>query len=648
MLAGMVRRTLWILFLILATLTVGAGVAGFLITLPGERITPSGLKRNQALYVTMRDGTRIAVDLWLPESYRDGRIPTILRATRYGRARKVTVLGRLLWKLGVLKDAGLNRNFGPTMGVPEFNRRGYAAVVVDGRGSGASFGSRRAECAPEEIADYGEVIDWIVRQPWSDGTVGAWGISQDALNIELVASLGKPELKAIATLYTTMDSQFTTAGFGGIYNRENVKKWADRNKVVDANKPACPPDNFRCRFTNTVIFAGAKPVDDPRGSELLAEAVAARDNYDVLESWGTLLYRGDPLGKSDLTMADIMPYGVRSRIEASGVPIFSIYGWLDAGLAFSGLAHYNHFNNPQVVLIGPFSHGGLFDADPYRPADTPAKPDHDEQLRMVTDFFDDFVKGESPSKPERMVRYFTFGADTWRDTSVWPPAGLEPVAFFLEEGATARVSPAGSGADTMNVDFSTGSGNLSRYRSIVEATDIVYPQRSADTAKLLHYDSDPMTTDVELTGSPVAKLFVSTTREDGAFYVYIDDVAPDGSVTYLTEGVLRGLFHKTSSRPGPYETFGVDRAYWKEDAEPMEPGKVYPLDIEMFPVSALVRKGHRLRFSLSGADADAMPRIPAEGPAPQVTFHRTESARSMILVPMAPFPGSARGSEDSP
>ena len=638
-----VLRRILIVFLAFAVLVPAAAVgAGMLIRLPGELRTPSGLVRNQAVYVNTRDGTRIAVDLWLPEDYTGGRIPAILRATRYGRAKRIAPLGRLAWRLGFLEDAGINRNFGPTLGVPPLNRHGYAVVVADGRGSGASFGSRRAECAPEEIEDYGEVIDWIVRQPWSNGRVGAWGISQDALNIEMVASLGRPALQAVATLYTTLDSQFTTAGFGGLYNRENVRRWAEHNRIVDANQPPCPPGLNTCRFMSTWVFAGAKPVDGPEGKRLLAEAVAARKNYDVFASWGTLLYRGDPLGQSGLTMAEIMPFGVRERIEASGVPFFSIYGWLDAGLAFSGLVHFNNFTNPQEVHIGPFSHAGLYDADPFATANASVHPDHDEQMEMVAAFFDRHLKGEAAA-PTRVVRYDTLGAGTWRSTTVWPPEGLEPVRYFFDAGGRATLDPQGSGSDTMEVDFATGSGSLSRYRSIVQATDIVYPDRAAATGRLLHYDSDPMAQDMELTGSPVAELHVASTREDGAFFVYLDDIAPDGAVTYLTEGVLRGIFHKTSSRPGPYRTLGVDRAYWKEDAEPLEPGKVYEMDIEMFPVSALVRKGHRLRFSLAGADADAMPRVPETGPAPRITVQRAMFKRSQVTVPMAPFlTGGAR------
>jgi hypothetical protein len=653
-----VRRLLVLLALLVVSVPlVAIALAGLLIRLPGERATPSGLRRNQALYVTMHDGTRIAVDLWLPEDYAGGRIPAVLRATRYGRAKRIKPLGRLLWKAGFLKDEGINRQFGPTLGVPELNRRGYAVIVADGRGSGASFGSRRAECAPEEIEDYGEVLDWIVRQRWSNGRVGAWGISQDALNIEMVAGLGKPQLKAIATLYTTLDSQFTTAGFGGLYNRENVRRWADHNRTLDANEPPCPPGINMCRFMSTQVFAGAKPVDGPEGPALLAEAVATRRNYDVFASWGTLLYRGDPLGRSGLTMDEIMPYGVRPAIEASRIPFFSLYGWLDAGLAMSGLIHYTNFSNPQIVQIGPYSHAGLFDADPFNPPDTPAQPDHDGQMAMVGEFFDRYLKSDEAPEPERFVRYDTLGAGTWRTTAVWPPLGMTPVVYEFGANGAAReasrqaatdisavTSTPEAGADVMEVDFTARSGPLSRYRSIVQATDIVYPDRAAATGRLLHYDSEPMEADMELTGSPVATLFVSSTREDGAFFVYIDDVAPDGKVTYLTEGVLRGLFHKTSSRPGPYRTLAVPRAYWKEDAEPMEPGKVDRMAIEMFPVSARILRGHRLRFSLAGADADAMTRVPEKGPAPRVTVYRDGANRSSITVPLAPFSGNGEGS----
>jgi putative CocE/NonD family hydrolase len=609
---------------------------GSLVPLPGDARTPSGLKRDRALYVTASDGTRIAIDVWLPAGYRGGGIPTIIRATRYGRAREVKPLGRLLWKVGLLDDPVFASNVGPTLGVDHFSRRGYAVVVIDGRGSGASFGSRRAECAPEEIRDFGEVLDWIVRQPWSNERVGAWGISQDGLNIEMLAGQGRPQLKAIAPLYTTMDSQFTTAGDGGVYNRENVIKWAAFNHWADLNKSGCTAGQWLCELKYRFILGGAKPVDGPDGRKLLRQAVAQRHNYDVVQGWGSLLYREDPLGKSGLSMKDIMPYGVKAKIEATRVPIFSYYGWQDAGLSYSGLVHYINFSNPQIIAIGPFSHGARFNADPYRPDNPPPKPNMDQQLEQVADFFDRYVKASAPP-PQSHVTYYTLGSNLWRDTESWPPAGLAQQSFFLGNNGTAASTELGQGADPMKVDFNTSSGVFTRYRSIIDASDIDYPGRARTTARLLHYDSPPLDADQEFTGSGIARLFLSTTGTDGAIFVYVDDIGPDGHAYYLTEGVLRLLFNKPLVRPPPYKSLAVDRGYWKEEAAPLQPGRTYSFDVELFPISALIRRGHRLRFSFAGADSGSMSRVPPTGPAPILTLYHSQALPSAVLLPMRPW-----------
>jgi putative CocE/NonD family hydrolase len=617
----------------LVLLPVLALIAGSLVPLPGDARTPSGLKRDRALYVTASDGTKIAIDVWLPADYRGGRIPAIIRATRYGRAREVEPLGRLLWKLGLLDDPVFAANVGPTLGVDHFSRRGYAVVVIDGRGSGASFGSRRAECAPEEIRDFAEVLDWVIRQPWSNGSVGAWGISQDGLNIEMLAGQGRPQLKAIAPLYTTMDSQFTTAGDGGVYNRENVIKWAAFNHWADLDKSGCAAGQFLCELKYRFILGGAKPVDGGDGEALLRQAVAQRHNYDVVQGWGTLLYREDPLGKSGLSMKDIMPYGVMAQIEASQVPVFSYYGWQDAGLSYSGLVHYINFSNPQIITIGPFSHGARFNADPYRPDNPPPKPNLDQQLEQVADFFDSYVKGSAPP-PQSRVTYYSLGSDVWRTTRSWPPTGLTQQAFFLGNNGTAAPDQPGDGADQMKVDFNASSGVFTRYRSIIDASDIDYPDRARTTLKLLHYDTPSFAADEEITGSGIAHLFLTSTRSDGAIFVYVDDVAPDGHAFYLTEGVLRLLFNKPSVRPPPYKSLAVSRGYWKDEAEPLQPGRTYSFDVELFPVSALIRRGHRLRFSFAGADSGAMSRVPTDGPPPSLTLYHRRALASAVLLPM--------------
>ena len=90
----------------------------------------------------MRDGVRITVDVWLPEGIESGtRLPTMIRATRYWRARGL-----------VDAPIGSDSNFDEA---ERWNGAGYALVLVDARGSGASFGIRRFELAEDEVRDYG-------------------------------------------------------------------------------------------------------------------------------------------------------------------------------------------------------------------------------------------------------------------------------------------------------------------------------------------------------------------------------------------------------------------------------------------------------------------------------------------------------------
>src|SRR6185503_4690770 len=108
----------------------------------------------RSLYLTMRDGVKIAVTVVLPKDLpADQKIPAILNMTRYWRGRQ----------------GGEPNAFIPA--------HGYAMVFVDARGTGASFGVWRAPFSQDEVKDYNEVANWIVTQPWSNGNIGAMGNS---------------------------------------------------------------------------------------------------------------------------------------------------------------------------------------------------------------------------------------------------------------------------------------------------------------------------------------------------------------------------------------------------------------------------------------------------------------------------------------
>ena len=97
---------------------------------------------------------------------------------------------------------------------------------------------------------------------------------------------------------------------------------------------------------------------------------------------------------------------------------------------------------------------------------------------------------------------------------------------------------------------------------------------------------------------------MASTASDGAFYVYLEDVDADGTVSYLTEGQLRAIHRRTSDEESPLKLFVPPRTFRREDSMPLVPGALAELRFGLHPVSALVRKGHRLRVAIAGHDKD--------------------------------------------
>ena len=94
-------------------------------------------------------------------------------------------------------------------------------MTVDARGSGTSFGQWYIPWSPEEIADLGEVVDWIVAQSWSNGRVGTFGVSYDGNTAEMVATLNHPAVKAVVTQYSDFDVYAYLLRPGGIETTKN-------------------------------------------------------------------------------------------------------------------------------------------------------------------------------------------------------------------------------------------------------------------------------------------------------------------------------------------------------------------------------------------------------------------------------------------
>ena len=632
---------------LLRILLIGVGlialalIVGAVFTpLPGEVLTPAGFKRNSAHYVAAEDGVRIAIDVWLPaELDADDTVPALIEGSRYWRATRVTALGRLLNFLGQEAPGA-----GPDGFAAYFSSRGYAYVTVDVRGTGASFGVHDAEYSRQEMADYASVINWIIAQPWSNGRAGAVGVSYSGTTAELMTTTGHPALRAVAPLYADFDAQFHLVRPGGAYQPAFVEAWnnlvsaMDRNDICGVMAFGGPPtEGVEC-LVGRALVGGVKPVDADERLTLLSQAVAEHNSPDVVAMVQRLEHRDSAWGNVDYKASDAFPYGRKAEIEASGVPMYVVTGWFDAATTDGALARFASFSNPQTVTIGPFSHGGQFDTDPYQPPGGELAMSRADQLADVEGFFAAHLKDHGPP-PATGLRYFVQGAGTFRSADVWPPARVSEQTLYLaaEKQLTPTAPASGGGVDEYRVDYTAGTGGATRWLTQLGGADVHYTDREAATTGLLRFETRPFEVDTELTGTVVVNLWLSANRADGAVHAYLDDVGPDGTVRYLSEGVLRLIHRATSADPAPYPTFGVNRSFLESDAQPMPNEEPQLVAVPLFATSALIRAGHRLRLSIGGADATSFARYPAEGTAPKWEVHRSSARASSVTLPLAPW-----------
>jgi hypothetical protein len=170
----------------------------------------------------------------------------------------------------------------------------------------------------------------------------------------------------------------------------------------------------------------------------------------------------------------------------------------------------------------------------------------------------------------------------------------------------------------------------------------VYPDRAAEDKKLLVYTSAPLETDLEITGTPVLTLEMSSTTSDGALHAYLEDVSSEGRVTYVDEGILRVIDRKeVDPKSLPYEPLGPAHSFLRKDAEPLTPGDSARIRFSFYPTSVLIRKRHRIRIALAGADASVFQRYPAHG-TPTWTVYREARQASFIDLPVRQSKGFRR------
>jgi len=585
------------------------------------RAAPASFKgwRRESRYLTMRDGVRIAVDIYLPRDIAaTDKLPAILHQTSYHRSHAFR------WPLGLFLD-------GPGGLVELFVSRGYAWIDVDVRGSGASFGTRPMPWAPDEVRDGAEIVDWIVRQPWSSGVVGATGISYAGTAAEMLLINRHPAVKAIAPRFSLYDVYPDVAFPGGIHLAWFTEAWARLNRDLDANRlPSDVPWYAR------LAISSVRSVDEDGDGRLLAAALKEHAaNYDP-HLWALDVTYRDDVPRGAPGAADrFSPHSFARQIAASGAAVYGYSGWLDGAYQLAAIKRYWALGGASTrLIVGPWDHGGRRQISPDASSPAVAFDQAAELLR----FFDHHLRGRANGiEAEAPVHYFTMGEERWKSAARWPPPSRTWSLYPDEGGKLSSTPPQAAETDRYAADFTAGTGIATRWRALLGGIGAPpYPDRIRRDAQLLVYTSPPLEEAVEVTGHPVVRLLVSASTSDAAVFVYLEDVDESGRVSYVTEGQLRALHRKRVATSPRNATLPIPlRRFTRADGRPLTPDEPATLVFDLLPTSYRFARGHAVRIAISAADIDHFARIPREGPS-TLRIHRGGTNASRVDLPRVP------------
>jgi len=485
-----------------------------------------GWERTSVL-VPMRDEVRIAIDYFRPTI--EGRLheeplPVIWTHTRYERAN--------------LTGGVLNTALDIFPYLVTLIRHGYVVAIVDVRGSGASFGSKVGWFPPEEAQDAYDVTEWLGTQPWSNGRVGMYGLSYLGITQYFAASEAPPHLKAIFPAVAWFDA-YNFAYPGGIFTDRVIRAWG--NGVQASDTSAALPAEWRtilaedhrrearsrgpldCTSLPCSPMGGPiPPVDVDSDATLLRAATHEhRKSPNLHDLTSQLPFRDSKLtGRDEAFHVERSLYPRLDALAAAKIPAYHLGGWYDGFPRETALYWWN-YPGPQKMVIGPWYHPGFAHFDP------------GAEFRR---WFDYWLKGiENGIMDEPPIHYWTLGAPEgteWRSATTWPLPNEERVAFYFGSGPTGSVpsvndgslsrdsSVARSGADPYPVDYTTSVGSDNRWTRTAGggSGSEPYAGLAANDRKALTYTTDVLSADLEVTGHPVAHLWVTSTATDGDFF----------------------------------------------------------------------------------------------------------------------------------
>lgn len=500
--------------------------------------------------VEMPDGTLLAVDVITPAD-RDGPVPAVLIQTRYWRSFDLAIRrGEDALPIGPREDIA-----------KALLRAGYAVVVADVRGTGASEGSWPRPWSEQEVADMGALVDWVAAQPWCDGRLGAEGVSYEGTTALLAATQGRSELKAVLAREIEWDLVDELLAPGGVRNISFVESWGESVALLDAGEV---PDLFRSGAA-FMIKGPARTDADPEGT-ILEEVLANREIPDVASDVSQIRSPKDLWGDGT-PASEVGPSAWLEELAASPSAIGIWGSWWDGATA-DAVLRADAALSLADARIGGWTHEGNKSASPLG-----GSRDSEVDLDEVVGFFDAWLRGDGRA-PVR--QWYVAGPEALESGTQWPETS--PKALYLRQDHTLGASDP-SLRRTLAVDFEASVGDETRWSTGL-LTDVEAPNREKAPG-LLSFASGPLSGTLSAFGEGLFACDLETEGE-AALHVYLEAVQPNGRVRLLTEGLRR-----------------------------VKTGRV---EVPLRPVAFELEPDWAIRLSIAGADAETFERVPASGP----------------------------------
>ena len=551
--------------------------------------------------VPMRDGTRMQADIYRPKDNKT-QYPTIFSRTPYN----------FNWwdvRLGAPRDMTT---------VLDAIKRGYAYVIMNERGHFFSEGNYDILGPP--LTDGEDAIKAITAQPWSNGKVGTIGCSSTAEWQMAVAARDVPG-------FTTMIAQGFGAGVGRVgpyYEQGNWYRggavqmlfiaWLNgEQNQVRPMPPANATQEELIRFSKSFDLAEQSPrVDWSQALRHLPEMdiIKAVDGPKGIFADEMPVATGGAMIKRTPNDPAWYKGGLFHDNIKINIPGFWFMSWYDVSVG-PNLALYNHVRKTarpdvadnQYAVIAPTLHCSYTRATENTVVGQRSMGDARLDYSELTyGWFDYFLKGHSENNDITKwpkVRYFTMGSNKWQTAEQWPPAGAEPMTFYLSSGGKANslkgdgtlttTAPANDAPDKFIYD---PMNPVPSYGGNVCCTGNAVTGGAFDQSKMeerndiLVYSTDVLKDGVELSGPIDVTLYVSSSAKDTDFTVKLIDVDEAGKAWNLDETIQRMRYRDGYDKP----------LAW------MESGKVYKFKFQPMNTSNYFAAGHRIRIEISSSN----------------------------------------------